>query len=127
MANLSEEAKSAIMVDGVKDIKWGNRWYPISRALIEDGRDNLILRGGKDSVKVNCPIRLIHAIGDEEVPYTTALTIAEVVTSKNVDVMLVKDASHVLDEEADFNRMKRYVRDCWREYLEFDLTSPMSG
>jgi len=51
--------------------------YPISRTLIEDGRNNLILRGGTDSLPLTCPVRLIHSQSDEEVPYETAIKVSE--------------------------------------------------
>ena len=44
---LDEEVKNKIMNDGQCEIKWGNDKYLISRNLIEDGRKNLLLTGGK--------------------------------------------------------------------------------
>ena len=44
---LSEEVKNKIMTEGVAEIQWGANKYPISRNLIEDGRKNLLLTGGK--------------------------------------------------------------------------------
>ena len=127
MANLTEEQKKQIMEQGSQDIRWGNRWYPISRALIEDGRRNLLLRGGAGSIPVTCPVRLIHSVDDEEVPFETALKIAEVVRSDDVCCSLVKRSTHMLDEDEDFRRMKAAVEDVWSCYLAYDLTSPGSG
>lgn len=45
--SLDEDVKNRIMTDGVCEIKWGKDKYLISRNLIEDGRKNLLLTGGK--------------------------------------------------------------------------------
>lgn len=42
---LPDEVKEKIMNDGVYEITWGNNQYPITRGLIEDGRQNLLLAG----------------------------------------------------------------------------------
>lgn len=44
---LSDEIKDKIMTEGVAEIQWGANKYPISRNLIVDGRNNLLLTGGK--------------------------------------------------------------------------------
>lgn len=44
---LSDDVKEQIMRDGVYEITWGKEKYPITRNLIEDGRKNLLLVGGK--------------------------------------------------------------------------------
>ena len=42
---LPEDIKEKIMKEGVHEITWGNEKYPISKNLIEDGRNNLLLSG----------------------------------------------------------------------------------
>ena len=42
---LPEETKVKIMEEGSADIFWGKVKYPISRNLILDGRENLLLSG----------------------------------------------------------------------------------
>lgn len=42
--NLKEEEKNLIIQNGVHEITWGVTRYPISRSLIEDGRNNFVLR-----------------------------------------------------------------------------------
>lgn len=44
---LPDEVKDKIMTEGVAEIQWGANKYPISRNLIVDGRNNLLLTGGK--------------------------------------------------------------------------------
>jgi len=115
------------MKNGVHEIQWGDVSYPISRSLIEDGRENLILRKGKGGLKINCPVRLLHGMSDEEVPYETALKLADCISSPDVSVILSKGGRHQLDDEEDFERMRNAVEEVYRNNLEYDLTSPASG
>ena len=123
----SDAEKDEIMTVGYKDIHWGSETYPISKSLIEDGRQNLILRGGDNSLDVHCPVRLIHAITDEEVPYTTALKLAACIKSRDVVCTFPKTGCHQLDDEEDFRRMREAVKDVIESSVEYDLRSPGSG
>ena len=67
--------------------------YAITRALIEDGRAHLLLGG---PIALDCPIRLLHGQRDPDVPWETALRIAERVRGEDVRITLVKDGDHRL-------------------------------
>jgi len=72
--------------------------YAITRALIEDGRNHLVLTG---PIPIECPIRLLHGQRDPDVPWETALRIAERVASEDVRVTLIKDGDHRLSRGQD--------------------------
>jgi len=122
---LDDDVKTSIMEDGVHEITWGDSQYPISRNLIEDGRKNLVLRGEK--LNIDCPIRLVHGMADEEVPVETVFKIADLVNTPDVAVNLVKGGTHFLDSELDFKRMRQAVSEVIDNYYEIDLSSPGSG
>jgi pimeloyl-ACP methyl ester carboxylesterase len=67
--------------------------YPITRALIEDGRKHLILGG---AIALDVPIRLLHGQDDPDVPWGHSLRIAACVTGQDVEVTLVKGGDHRL-------------------------------
>lgn len=75
MKRLPADVISRIM-DGMEQVKWGGRVYPITRALIEDARNHLILEGPDRGIPIQCPIRLLHGLYDEEVPFDTAIRLA---------------------------------------------------
>lgn len=127
--NLAKDDKAAIMEQGAKDILWGKTIYRISRKLIEDGRENLILQGGKDSLDITCPVRLIHAFNDEEVPYANAVRTLEAIKARDVRLTLLKDATHYMEEEAEHSAMHAAVAQVVKASarFEYDLTSPGSG
>lgn len=82
--------------------------YRISRALIEDGRENLLLRGPLD---IRCPVRLIHGMEDGDVPWQTSLLLQERLLSGDVELTLIKNGGHRLSDPADLERMIRIVDD----------------
>lgn len=90
--SLSDEDKNTIMTEGFKEIPWGKlkETYMITNNLIEDGRENLILRGGKESLAIDCPVRLIHDLDDAEVPCDTSIRLAECIRAKDVVVSIPK-------------------------------------
>ena len=78
--------------------------WRVHRSLIEDGRNNLLLR---DTINLNCPIRLIHGQQDADVPWQTALRLADCLASAQVEITLVKDGDHRLSRVSDIGRL------CW--------------
>lgn len=80
--------------------------YPVTRALIEDGRERLLL-GGK--IGFSGPVRLLHGQRDAEVPWETALRIADRLESLDVQVTLVKDGDHRLSRPEDLSLLRRIL------------------
>jgi pimeloyl-ACP methyl ester carboxylesterase len=72
--------------------------YPITRALIEDGRRQLVL---DRPIELACKVRLLHGQRDPDVPWEMALRIAERITGDDVRTTLVKDGDHRLSRPAD--------------------------
>ncbi|MBT5040563.1 MAG: alpha/beta hydrolase [Rhodospirillaceae bacterium] len=101
-------AKAKIRAEGILHLPsdYEDMPYPVTLGLIEDGRDHLLLRS---PLEIPCPIHLIHGMADKDVPWQTALNIAEAVTSEEVSVTLVKGGGHRLSEEADLTRLTAAV------------------
>lgn len=99
--------KRALLTEGVVDVpsEYGGP-YPITRRLIEDGRQHLLLNA---AIAVRCPVRLLHGQRDADVPWETALKIAAAVESTDVEVTLVKDGDHRLSRPHDLERLLRVV------------------
>ena len=117
------------MDEGVATITWGNENYPISRNLIEDGRQNLLLSGGPSSLPIYCPVRLIHGLMDEEVPYKLALQLSENCKSTDSTMVLLKGSTHSMESEKDMKTMRSMIIEVMDAYKEggYDLRSPGSG
>lgn len=81
---------------------YGGEPYPITRALLEDGRRHLVLR---KALPLDMPVRLIHGMKDEDVPWQTSLRLAQMLRSTDVETTLVKDGAHRLSEPDDLKRL----------------------
>jgi pimeloyl-ACP methyl ester carboxylesterase len=99
------DERATLMRDGLLHVpsQYGDP-YPITRALIEDGRTRLLL---KDPIVLDCPVRLLHGQRDPDVPWEIALRVAEQVTSEDVQVVLVKDGDHRLSRPEDLELLCR--------------------
>ncbi|MBA3325598.1 MAG: alpha/beta hydrolase [Rhodobacteraceae bacterium] len=84
-ARLSSEGRLALPSDYSDDP------YVITRRLIEDGRDHLVLR---DPLDLGCPLRLLHGTADADVDVTVALRLLAHATAPDLRLTLVKDADH---------------------------------
>jgi pimeloyl-ACP methyl ester carboxylesterase len=80
--------------------------YPITRTLIEDGRNHLLL---KKPIALDCPVRLLHGQCDPDVPWEFALRIADQLSSRDVQVILVKDGDHRLSRPQDLALLRQTI------------------
>jgi pimeloyl-ACP methyl ester carboxylesterase len=98
--NWPEAKRTTLLRDGVvvEPSAHDPAGYPITRALIEDGRTRLRLRG---RIPFPGPVRLLHGMQDAEVPWQTSIRLAEALQSDDVRVILLKDSDHRLSREAD--------------------------
>lgn len=102
------EERATVMRDGVLHVPSGyGDPYPVTRALIEDGRERLLLGG--EPMAIGCPVRLLHGQRDPDVPWEMALRIAEQVESGDVRTVLVKDGDHRLSRPQDLELLRRVV------------------
>jgi pimeloyl-ACP methyl ester carboxylesterase len=72
--------------------------YLITRALIEDGRANLVLDGPLDP---KCPVTILQGVKDADVPWRHALLILESLVGVDVTLSLVRDGDHRLSRPED--------------------------
>ncbi len=95
-----EAKRAALLRDGVvvEPSVYDPAGYPITRALIEDGRARLRLRG---RIPFQGPVRLLHGMADMAVPWQTSLRLAEAMESEDVRLHLLKDGDHRLSRDGD--------------------------
>lgn len=107
--DFSFEQRRTLMETGVLELENcyepDNPWR-IHRSLIEDGRNHLLLR---DLIQLHCPVWLIQGQKDADVPWQTALRIADNLASDSVEVVLVKDGDHRLSRDCDLIRLTNVV------------------
>lgn len=76
--------------------------YPITRALIEDGRRWSIL---DEPIAFMGPVRILQGMQDADVPWGHALALAASLTSPDVVLTLIKDGEHRLSRDEDIRRL----------------------
>jgi pimeloyl-ACP methyl ester carboxylesterase len=101
------EERATLMTQGVvhQPSEYGDP-YPITRALIEDGRSHLVLGG---PIGIDAPVRLLHGQADRDVPWQVSLQLAERLTSRDVRVVLVKDGEHRMSRPQDLALLRAAV------------------
>jgi pimeloyl-ACP methyl ester carboxylesterase len=76
--------------------------YPITRHLIEEGRNHLLLGSAID---LGCPVRILQGKQDPDVPWRHAFALAERLPSEDVVLTMIQDGDHRLSRPQDIARM----------------------
>ncbi len=76
--------------------------YPVTRQLIEEGRNHLILGG---MIETGCPVRILQGVQDPDVPWQHAVALVARLASDDVVLTLVKDGDHRLSRPEDIERL----------------------
>ena len=97
------EVKQAIESKGVwlRPSEYGEP-YPITRALIEEGRNHLLLGG---AIEVGCPVRILQGAQDPDVPWQHAFALAHRLPADDVVLTMIQDGDHRLSRPQDIARM----------------------
>jgi pimeloyl-ACP methyl ester carboxylesterase len=96
----ADAQKAIIRLDGVllEPNPYGPEPTVTTRAFWESGEANLVLGG---EIAIDCPVRLLQGQADPDVPWETALRVAEQLRSADVRTILVKDGDHRLSRASD--------------------------
>ena len=105
---LSEDAKRDVTEKGfwLRPSSYGDGPYPLTRALFEDGRKNLLL---DKPVRTGCPVRILQGAADPDVPYRHALKLVTCFAQDDVVLTLIKDGDHRLSRPEDLERLMQAV------------------
>jgi pimeloyl-ACP methyl ester carboxylesterase len=76
--------------------------YLVTRQLIEEGRDHLLLGG---MIETGCPVRILQGVEDTDVPWRHAVELTSRLASDDVVLTLVKDGDHRLSRPEDIERL----------------------
>ena len=76
--------------------------YPITRNLIEEGRNHLLL-GSK--IDLGCPVRILQGAQDPDVPWKHAFALAHRLPAEDVVLTMIQDGDHRLSRPQDIARI----------------------
>ncbi len=102
-----DDGRRAIETEGVwmRPSEYGDP-YPITRGLIEDGRNHLVLGG---SINVSCPVRILQGAKDPDVPWRHAFALTHRLPADDVVLTMIQDGDHRLSRPQDIARMLNAV------------------
>jgi pimeloyl-ACP methyl ester carboxylesterase len=105
----SPEVRAEIENNGVwlRPSQYGDP-YPITRALIEEGRNHLLLGGAID---VGCPVRILQGAKDPDVPWQHAFALAHRLPAEDVVLTMIQDGDHRLSRPQDIARIIAAVKE----------------
>jgi pimeloyl-ACP methyl ester carboxylesterase len=76
--------------------------YVYTRALIEDGRKNLVMTGPIDT---HCPVHILQGLADPDVPPAHAMKLASLLPADDVTLSLIPQGDHRLSRPQDLDML----------------------
>ncbi|KEQ53312.1 alpha/beta hydrolase [Sphingobium chlorophenolicum] len=100
--------KALLATEGriVEPTPYGDDPYVTTLAFWESGQSLRLLEG---EIAIDCPVRLLQGQADPDVPWQTALRVAERLRSSDVQTLLIKDGDHRLSRDPDIALLIRTV------------------
>lgn len=101
-AAFSEAQRQALMAEGRVALPsdYSDDPYVITRKLIEDGRQNLVLR---EPLAIAAPVRLLQGTADRDVDVSVAMRLLDHLQGQDIRLTLVKGADHRMSEPAELD------------------------
>lgn len=105
-ASFSDEVKDEIMTTGrwIRPSDYDGEGYPITRTLIEEGREHLLLDA---PIPFSGPVRILQGMQDPDVPWSHAMELVGRLATDDLAITLIKDGDHRLSREHDISRLLR--------------------
>jgi len=86
--------------------EYGPEPYIYTSALIEDGRQNLVMTGRIDT---HCPVHILQGLADPDVPHAHALKLMALLPADDATVSLISDGDHRLSRPQDLDLLVKSV------------------
>ena len=108
--NLTKKEKTSLAERGFFEERSAYSPEPniYTRALIEDGRENQVLKG---IIEVGCPVHILQGMKDPDVPFQHAMKLVEHLPADDVVLTFIRDGDHRLSRPQDIERMLFAVKE----------------
>lgn len=106
----SDEVKKMISQQGfwLRPSPYDDGGYKVTKQLIEDGHNNLVLQR---PIEFDGPIRILHGMCDEDVPFMRSIDLIQKFTSENAQLHLVKNGDHRLSTDENLNLLGATIKE----------------
>ena len=107
--NFTEDQKKEVLNKGVLYLPsdYGEP-YPITRYLIENGRQNLVLR---EPLELHCPVRLMQGTEDTAVTRETALNLFDHINADDLSLFFKRGADHSFSDQGCLETLEKNLED----------------
>ena len=78
--------------------------YMITKALLDDGTHHVLMN---KEIALDCPVRLLHGLEDESVPWQRSLALQERLRSDDVEITLIKGGDHRLSGDQELKKLQK--------------------
>lgn len=104
----SDDVKKQIETTGswMRPSQYSEAPYPITRMLIEDGRNHLLMGG---LIETGCPVHILQGVLDPDVPCAHVQALMSHFANDDVVLTLIKDGDHRLSRPEDIERLLNAV------------------
>ncbi|XP_031439892.1 abhydrolase domain containing 10, depalmitoylase b isoform X2 [Clupea harengus] len=82
--------------------------YRLTMDFLQEAENHCVLQS---PIPITCPVRLIHGLKDEDVPWHISMQVAERALSPDVDVILRRHGQHRMAEKDDIKLMVYTIDD----------------
>ncbi|CAB1341012.1 unnamed protein product [Coregonus sp. 'balchen'] len=82
--------------------------YTFTMDFLKEAENHCVLQS---PIPITCPVRLIHGLKDDDVPWHISMQVAERVLSPDVDVILCRHGQHRMAEKDDIKLMVYTIDD----------------
>ena len=109
-AEMDEAARGRLIADGeiLVSSDYADDPYPITRKLIEDGRQHLVLRA---PLELPFPVRLLHGTADRDVELGVALRLMAHAQGPDLRLTIVKNADHRFSAPDELELVARTIEE----------------
>jgi len=103
-SGMNDDTRAKLLADGVLETPSDYSDEPdiITRALIEDGRNNLVL---DKCIPVKGPVRILQGMRDDDVPWQHAMKAIDSLDTDDIEITLIKAGDHRLSTPPDLERL----------------------
>lgn len=102
LPSLSPEDRRALEVSGFFHLRGYDYDVPLSQAFFDEARAHTVLNA---PLTFDGPVRILHGLCDEVVPWQHGLRLAQHISSGDVTLELIKGGDHRLSGPADLARL----------------------
>ncbi|MEO1549423.1 MAG: alpha/beta hydrolase [Pseudomonadota bacterium] len=109
-AGFDSDQRATLVREGQLSVpsEYSDAPYVITKRLIEDGRDHLVLR---DPLPLPFPVRLLHGTADADVALSVPLRLIEHASCPDMRLTLVKDEDHRFSSDTALDLLGRTLSD----------------